>query len=163
MHVADQIENNRVVVSVLDRLRKRIVGTQRLACLHEKPCQVCPRRPVCLVDLSNRPECRNSCSALLEFKSYEANQKVRFRNILARLQDTAAALACLVGVAGLKSSEAFAQRIAHPDFWRFFQGYFRLTISLLFPTAKLTPPCESFAVETSSLPGAQKGFTILRE
>ena len=85
---------------------------------------------------------------------------MRFRQVLARLQNAAAALACLVDVASLESGKAFAQRIAHPNFWRFFQESVRFALSPLYRAAKLTPPCEDFAVETSSLPGIQKGFTI---
>ncbi len=119
MYVPDQVVNDRVVVSVAHRLVERFVGAQGLSRLHEQASQVRPGGAVLWLQRRDRAECRNSDAPLFELQRNQADEEVSFRNILASLQNLAAAGGSLVGIAGLEGLEPGAQGIAHPGLRRF--------------------------------------------
>ena len=118
VHRADEIEDDRVAVVVLNGFLQGCIRPRRLPGEHEQPRQVGPGGAMCRLELGDRSEGLDGGAVLPHFNGNQADQKMGLHEIGLGAQQPPAAGRCIIGPAGREMAESRLQRVPHPGFRR---------------------------------------------
>ena len=111
---ANEIQDNRIAVVVLDCYFQGQVSPGRLPGNHVQPCQVRPGRTVIFLQFRDRTECTDRSPVLLELQGNQADQEMRLHEVGFGAQESLATCRRFVAFARSEKAEALSERVLHP-------------------------------------------------